>query len=110
MTKSELIERIAERQRHLHLSVVDVELAVKTILDTMSATLVRGQRIEVRGFGSFAVHHRVARRGRNPRTGEPVQLRARRLPRFRPGKELRRRVDAGRQGDGTPDGANDRVG
>ncbi len=97
MTKSELIERIALGQRHL--LDRDVEIAVKTILEEMTIALARGRRIEIRGFGSFAVHHRQPRTGRNPRTGETVELRARRLPRFRPGKQLRQDVDAGRLAD-----------
>jgi len=87
MTKSELVEVIAAKQTQL--SVKDVELAVKTILDLMSDTLVQGQRIEVRGFGSFSLHYRSPRVGRNPKTGDSVDLDAKYVPHFKPGKELR---------------------
>lgn len=91
MTKSELIERIAEKQALL--SSKDVELAVKAIIDNMSTALATGERIEVRGFGSFSLHYRQARKGRNPKTGEPVQLQGKYVPHFKPGKELRDRVN-----------------
>lgn len=91
MTKSELIERIAERQSQL--SSKDVELAVKTILEQMSQTLATGERIEVRGFGSFSLHYREPRKGRNPKTGETVQLEGKYVPHFKPGKEMRDRVN-----------------
>lgn len=87
MTKSELVEIIASKQTQL--SVKDVELAVKTILDLMSDALAEGQRIEIRGFGSFSLHHREPRVGRNPKTGESVELEAKSVPHFKPGKELR---------------------
>lgn len=91
MTKSELVEIIAAKQTQL--SVKDVELAVKTILDLMSDALADGQRIEIRGFGSFSLHHRAPRVGRNPKTGESVQLEAKSVPHFKPGKELRDQVN-----------------
>ena len=72
MTKSELIELLSERQRHLGPS--DVEMAVKTILEQMSETLASNERIEVRGFGSFSLHYRPPRTGRNPKTGAAVEL------------------------------------
>ncbi len=87
MTKSELVEIIASKQTQL--SVKDVELAVKTIIDLMSTTLASGQRIEIRGFGSFSLHYRSPRVGRNPKTGESVTLEAKHVPHFKPGKELR---------------------
>ncbi len=87
MTKSELVEIIASKQTQL--SVKDVELAVKTIIDLMSETLATGQRIEIRGFGSFSLHYRSPRVGRNPKTGESVTLDAKHVPHFKPGKELR---------------------
>lgn len=87
MTKSELVEIIAAKQTQL--SVKDVELAVKTIIDLMSDTLSSGQRIEIRGFGSFTLHYRAPRVGRNPKTGESVTLDAKHVPHFKPGKELR---------------------
>ncbi len=91
MTKSELIERIASRQQQL--SVKDVELAIKTIIEQMSQTLAMGERIEIRGFGSFSLHYREPRLGRNPKTGETVQLAGKYVPHFKPGKEMRERVD-----------------
>jgi integration host factor subunit beta len=91
MTKSELVEIIASKQTQL--SVKDVELAVKTIIDLMSQTLSQGQRIEIRGFGSFSLHYRAPRSGRNPKTGESVQLTAKHVPHFKPGKELRDQVN-----------------
>ena len=91
MTKSELIERIAAEQTQL--SAKDVELAVKMILDHMAETLAEGERIEIRGFGSFSLHYREARLGRNPKTGEKVELEGKYVPHFKPGKELRERVN-----------------
>lgn len=92
MTKSELIEVIATKQQHL--AYRDVEVAVKTLLEHMSEALSSGQRIEIRGFGSFSLHHRPPRIGRNPKTGEPVALPAKYVPHFKPGKELRQRVNS----------------
>lgn len=91
MTKSELIERLVQRQALL--SYRDVELAVKTILELMSQSLAQGERIEIRGFGSFSLHYRSPRTGRNPKTGETVSLPSKYVPHFKPGKELRERVD-----------------
>ena len=91
MTKSELVEVIASKQTQL--SVRDVELAVKTLIDLMSNTLSSGQRIEIRGFGSFSLHYRASRLGRNPKTGESVSLDAKFVPHFKPGKELRDKVN-----------------
>lgn len=91
MTKSELIEYIAEKQDHL--PVRDVELAVKLLLDYMSEMLAVGERIEIRGFGSFSLHYRAPRMGRNPKTGETVQLEGKYVPHFKPGKEMRDRVN-----------------
>ena len=93
MTKSELIEIIAARQTQL--SVKDVELAVKTLIEQMSETLASGERIEIRGFGSFSLHYRAPRIGRNPKTGESVGLAGKYVPHFKPGKELRDRVNKG---------------
>ncbi len=91
MTKSELVEIIAAKQTQL--SVKDVELAIKTLIDLMSDTLSSGQRIEIRGFGSFSLHYRAPRMGRNPKTGEAVSLDAKYVPHFKPGKELRDKVN-----------------
>ena len=93
MTKSELIERIAKEQTLLPQK--DVELAVKCILEHMSQALSSGERIEIRGFGSFSLHFRPPRIGRNPKTGESVALPGKYVPHFKPGKELRDRVDYG---------------
>lgn len=92
MTKSELIERIAVSQTQL--SFKDVELAVKTMIEQMSQSLAFGNRIEIRGFGSFSLHYRAPRIGRNPKTGESVGLSGKHVPHFKPGKELRDRVNA----------------
>ena len=91
MTKSELIERIAAVQTQL--SAKDVELAVKMMLDHMAEALADGERIEIRGFGSFSLHYRAPRLGRNPKTGEKVELAGKYVPHFKPGKELRERVN-----------------
>ena len=91
MTKSELIDRLAEQQQHLSHS--DVELGVKTIVEQMSQSLAEGDRIEVRGFGSFSLHFRAPRMGRNPKTGEAVALPGKYVPHFKPGKALRERVN-----------------
>lgn len=91
MTKSELIERIADNQEQL--SIKDIELAIKSILEHMSQILASGERIEVRGFGSFSLHYREPRVGRNPKTGELVQLSGKYVPHFKPGKEMRDRVN-----------------
>ncbi len=91
MTKSELIDQLAEIQRHL--AHLDVELGVKSILEQMSAALASGDRIEIRGFGSFSLHYRAPRMGRNPKTGEAVALPGKHVPHFKPGKALRERVD-----------------
>lgn len=93
MTKSELIERLVQRQTHL--SQKDVELAVKHLLEEISKTLASGGRIEIRGFGSFSVHHRPARMGRNPKTGQAVEIPEKYVPHFKPGKEMRERVNGG---------------
>ncbi len=95
VTKSELIEILARKQSHL--AHKDVELAVKCILDQMSEALASGQRIEIRGFGSFSLHFRPPRKGRNPKTGELVALPKKHVPHFKPGKELRDRVDQARK-------------
>ena len=91
MTKSKLIEILLQEQPHLKLE--DVELAVKTILDLMSQSLADGERIEIRGFGSFCLHYRPPRIGRNPKSGEPVNLSEKHVPHFKPGKQLRERVN-----------------
>jgi integration host factor subunit beta len=93
VTKSELIARLAEHYPQLVLK--DAEFAVKTILDAMARTLAEGHRIEIRGFGSFALSHRPPRIGRNPKSGETVMVPGKRVPHFKPGKELRERVDVG---------------
>jgi integration host factor subunit beta len=94
VTKSELIEGLAKKQPHLALK--DVELAVKCLIEEMNQALSSGERIEIRGFGSFSLHLRPPRVGRNPKTGESVMLSKKYVPHFKPGKELRDRVDASR--------------
>ncbi|HWT15925.1 MAG TPA: integration host factor subunit beta [Patescibacteria group bacterium] len=91
MTKSELIEAMARRQ--IHLAHHDVELGVKEILEYVSQSLATGERIEIRGFGSFSLHFRPPRVGRNPKTGDSVALPGKYVPYFKPGKELRDRVN-----------------
>lgn len=91
MTKSELIALLASRNEQL--ASKDTELTVKTILDAMTAALANGQRIEIRGFGSFSLSTRSSRIGRNPRSGEQVLVPAKQVPHFKAGKELRERVD-----------------
>jgi integration host factor subunit beta len=92
MTKSELIEILVQRQSLLNQK--DVDSAVKAILEYMSDALAQGERIEIRGFGSFSLHYRPPRVGRNPKTGRAVELEAKYVPHFKPGKELRDRVNA----------------
>ncbi len=92
MTKSELIHALAEKQSYL--AHKDVELAVKSLLEAMTMALSSGERIEIRGFGSFSLNYRPPRIGRNPRTGESVDLVGKYVPHFKPGKELRERVNA----------------
>lgn len=101
MTKSELIQRLAERNPHLYLR--DVEKIVETVFEEITQALVDGDRVELRGFGAFSVKHRDARTGRNPRTGETVQVEAKRLPFFKTGKALRENLnkDMSTQDDST---------
>jgi integration host factor subunit beta len=91
ITRSELVDLLAEQFPQL--LPKDVELAVKTLLDTMTGSLSKGKRIELRGVGSFVLHQRPARVGRNPKSGEQVLIPEKKVPHFKPGKELRERVD-----------------
>lgn len=91
MTKSELIENLASTNPNLPLK--DIENAVKDILEQLSQALENGERIEIRGFGSFSLHFRQSRIGRNPKTGEKVDLSAKYVPHFKAGKELKERVN-----------------
>ncbi len=91
MTRSDLVEELANRFGQL--THRDAEFAVKAILDAVGDALVRGHRIEVRGFGSFSVNRRPPRMGRNPRSGESVAIPEKRVPHFKPGKALREAVD-----------------
>lgn len=97
MTKSELMARLAElfaeRNADSELQAKDIEYSVKVLVDTMTRALAKGQRIEIRGFGSFDLNERKSRVGRNPKTGESVTVPAKHVPHFKPGKELRERVD-----------------
>jgi integration host factor, beta subunit len=90
-TKSELIDDLAQKQ--VHLSHRDVEIAVNVILDHISHSLSQGERVEIRGFGSLSLSYRAPRRGRNPKTGDSVLVPAKCAPHFKPGRELRERVD-----------------
>ena len=91
MTKSELISRLAARFPQL--VTKDAELSVKTIIDAMAKSLAKGERIEIRGFGSFDLNYRPPRIGRNPKTGEKVKVPEKYVPHFKAGKEMRERVD-----------------
>jgi len=91
MTKSELIEKLGDKLSHL--SARDVEQSIKEILELMAQSLSKGDRIEIRGFGSFSLHYRAPRVGRNPKTGDSVELSGKYVPHFKPGKELRERVN-----------------
>ena len=91
MTKSDLIARLAAR--YPQLVAKDADFAVKTILDAMAESLAKGQRIEIRGFGSFGLNFRPPRVGRNPKSGEKVMVPEKHVPHFKAGKELRDRVD-----------------
>jgi len=93
VTKSELIAALAAR--YTQLAARDTDYAVKTVLDAMTEALAEGQRIEIRGFGSFSINRRPPRIGRNPRSGESVHIPEKRVPHFKPGKALREAVDAG---------------
>ena len=92
MTRSQLIMQLAEQNPHLYHR--DVERIVSTIFEEISAALARGDRVELRGFGAFSIKQRAARIGRNPRTGEAVQVATKRLPYFKTGKELRERLNS----------------
>lgn len=92
MTKSELIERLSARNPRL--AARDADEAVKTMLDAMTGALASGSRIEIRGFGSFSLNFRPPRVGRNPKSGDRVEVPAKHVPHFKAGKELRERVDA----------------
>lgn len=100
LTKSDLIESLSRNQRHLERK--DVELAVKGLLEKMSQELASGNRIEIRGFGSFCLHFRQARIGRNPKSGDSVPLRGKYVPHFKPGKELRERVNTNLEDGSSP--------
>ncbi|HUB97751.1 MAG TPA: integration host factor subunit beta [Stellaceae bacterium] len=91
MTKSELIQQLAERNPHLYQR--DVERIVSTIFDEITAALARGDRVELRGFGAFSVKRREARQGRNPRTGDSVSVGEKHIPFFKTGKQLRERLN-----------------
>ena len=96
MTKSELIEAVANK---LKLPKGKAELIVNCVFDSMEVALKTGERIEIRGFGSFEIRHYKAYKGRNPRTGAEVDVRPKRLPFFKVGKELKERVNAGAEGN-----------
>ena len=91
ITRSELIERISFKQNHF--AHKDIELSTKSLIEQMSTSLAKGERIEIRGFGSFSLHFRPPRMGRNPKTGDAVSLPGKYVTYFKPGKELRQRVN-----------------
>jgi integration host factor subunit beta len=91
MNRSDLVQLLSDRFSQL--THGDAETAVSTILEAMNSAMVRGHRIEIRGFGSFSVIHRASRMGRNPRSGAPVKIPAARVPHFKPGKALQEAVD-----------------
>lgn len=91
MTKSELIQRLADANPHLYQR--DVERIVTTIFDEITAALANGDRVELRGFGAFSVKRRASRIGRNPRTGEAVNVAAKHIPYFKTGKQLREKLN-----------------
>jgi integration host factor subunit beta len=117
MIKSELVALLADANPHLYQR--DVERIVNTVFDEITASLAKGERVELRGFGAFSVKKRPARTGRNPRTGEPVSVEEKHVPFFKTGKELRDRLNAKKQEEeaaaksgeprepGEPDEAND---
>ena len=90
MTKSDLVKVLSKNQRYL--ATKDVDVAVKSLINILSNSLSSGERIEIRGFGSFNLHYHQARSGKNPRTGEAVDISGKYVPHFKPGKELRQRV------------------
>jgi integration host factor subunit beta len=94
MTRSELVAELSARFRQLQSK--DAALSVSVILDAITTSLAKGGRSEIRGFGSFSLNHRRSRIGRNPKTGERVEVPARWIPHFKAGLELRQRVDIGR--------------
>src|SRR3954452_21058067 len=94
VTKSDLIETVAQK---LHLPKGKAELIVNCVFDSMEESLKKGERIEIRGFGSFGIRHYKAYEGRNPRTGDPVGVHPKRLPFFKVGKELKERVNEAAQ-------------
>ncbi len=94
MTKSELMAKMAEKQPHL--LIKDVELAVNSVVESMTAALANGERIEIRGFGGFSINRRQARVGRNPKTGDAVHVPSRYMLHFKPGLELREKVNGSR--------------
>jgi len=94
VTKSELIAAMSDKRRDI--SKKDIEIIVNTVFDSMRKALIDGDRIEIRGFGSFTIKHRESRQGRNPKTGSSVSIPAKRVPFFTVGKELRERVNNGR--------------
>ena len=91
MNRSDLIGQLSAKQPHL--TVTDAELSVRVLLAAISNQLANGKRVEIRGFGSFSVHTKPSRKGRNPKTGEQVAVPEKRVPHFKPGVELRQRVD-----------------
>ena len=90
LTRSDLVKIMAKNNKYL--APKDIEIAVRSLINMMSKSLSSGNRIEIRGFGSFNLQYHQPRNGRNPRTGEPVKIAGKHVPHFKPGKELRKRV------------------
>ncbi|HLL15558.1 MAG TPA: HU family DNA-binding protein [Pyrinomonadaceae bacterium] len=101
MTKAELVEDVA---RAAELTKKDAERLVEIVFESIIETLNQGEKIELRGFGSFRVRERGARRGRNPKTGDPVDIPAKRVPYFKPGKEMKELINEESAGDGSSAG------
>ena len=104
MTKAELVEEVA---RASELTKKDAEVVVEEVFKNIIQALNRGEKIELRGFGSFRVRNRDARRGRNPKTGDPVDIPAKRVPYFKPGKELKELINEGQAVSAADDAADD---
>src|SRR5215467_8287647 len=104
MTKAELVEEVA---RAAELNKRDAEVIVETVFDSIVGSLQNGEKVELRGFGSFRTRERGPRRGRNPKTGEPVDVPAKRVPYFKPGKELKEYFTEAPDSDESPGGSED---
>lgn len=100
MTKSELIEAVAAKVSNF--SRKDIEIIVDTLFDSMSTSLSKGDKVEIRGFGSFKIKEREGRQGRNPKSGENIFIESKRVPFFKAGKEIRERINNETEGETKP--------